>query len=761
MKKTGSQNGKKDVKNVVKLTHRPTAGKQRGKIAGYSGETRSSALPAPDLESIPLKREHLNNSHFYLNRELTWLEWNERVLSQALDEGVPLLERIRFAAIAGSNLDEFFMKRIGGLKQQVGAGVVDRTVDGLTPVEQIVACYQIIRKHQKRKQDALLQLKGLLNAEGIEILTYKGLTKGERESIRQTYMENIYPLVTPQSIDPAHPFPFISNLSLNLLVTLRYKGESEISLARVKVPVSAGAHRFMRVGTAGRFVLLEEVMAENLDLLFPGMEIVRHELFRVTRNANTDRHQEHADDLLALIESALQERKFAPIVRLEVRPGMDTTHRGRLAAEFGLNEEADVFEVEGMMGMRDLFELADLNYPHLRYPPHHPVDHPALQSERNIFHTIRDAGSVLIQHPYEAFSSSVERLIREAASDPKVRGIKMTLYRTSEHSRVIHYLIRAAQNGKQVAVVVELQARFDEAANIRLASKLEEVGIHVTYGVVGLKTHAKVILIVRQDYNGLRRYVHVGTGNYHSLTSRLYSDLGLITCDPVIGEDATELFNYLTTGYTPKRNYRKLIPAPKILKSELLSRIEREIRVHEPKRPGLIQFKMNALEDSDITRALYEAGMAGVQVDLLVRDSCRLRPGIPGLSDKIRVVSVLGRFLEHSRIFYFRNAGDEEYFIGSADAMKRNLEHRVEVLIPVEDPVIRGDLRDILDTQLKDAKCAWEMRADGTYRRREAADELAERCSQEVLIELAEKRNRDVTRLKKRRSKHFGQRNIR
>ncbi|MDX1763720.1 MAG: polyphosphate kinase 1 [bacterium] len=758
MKKGSSRNGNKErTKKVVNLAQSGTGKKG----SGFSSEVRSSATAAAALESVPLKPEHLSDPVFYLNRELTWLEWNERVLAQAMDKRVPLLERVRFAAIAGSNLDEFFMKRIGGLKQQVGAGVLDRTVDGRTPVEQIVACYGFIRKHQQRKQNALLNLKKLLKAEGIDILAYQGLTEEEKKAIRESYVANIYPLVTPQSIEPAHPFPFISNLSLNLLVTLRYKGEREISLARVKVPVSAGAHRFIQVGTANRFVLLEDVMAENLDLLFPRMEIVRHELFRVTRNSNTDRHQEHADDLLALIESALQDRKFAPIVRLEVRPGMDTTHRGRLASELGLNEEADVFEVGGMMGMRDLFELADLNVPHLRYAAHHPVDHPALQSERNIFHTIRDAGSILIQHPYEAFSSSVERLIREAAGDPKVRGIKMILYRTSEHSRVIDYLIRAAQNGKQVAVVVELQARFDEAANIRLASKLEEVGIHVTYGVIGLKTHAKVILIVRQDYNGLRRYVHVGTGNYHSLTSRLYSDLGLLTCDPVIGEDATELFNYLTTGYTPKRNYRKLIPAPKILKSELLSRIEREIKGHGTQNPGLIQFKMNALEDSDVTRALYEAGMAGVQVDLLVRDSCRLRPGVPGLSDKIRVVSILGRFLEHSRIYYFRNGGQEEYFIGSADAMKRNLEHRVEVLVPVEDPQSRTDLREILDTQLKDGSCAWEMQSDGTYRHRERGDGVTGRCSQEVLIELAEKRHRDVTRLKKRRSKHFGQRNIR
>jgi len=712
---------------------------------------KKSAPPPPDLSAPDL----------YLNRELTWLAFNQRVLHEALDERTPLLERVKFTAITGSNLDEFFMKRIGGLKQQIGARVLERTVDGRTPQEQIEQCYALIRRHQTEKQSLLNHLKELLKKEGIAIRDFAELSAKERKQVRDDYFRNIFPLVTPQSIDPAHPFPFISNLSLNLLVTLRYPEDKEVSLARVKVPISAGAPRLMRIGDRDSFVLLEEVMANNLDMLFPGMEVVSCELFRVTRNANTEKSQEHADDLLALIESALLERKFAPIVRLEVKPGMDTVRRGRLAAELDLNEEQEVFEVDGMMGMRDLFEIASLHYPHLKDPPHHPIDHPALQSERSIFHIVRDAGSILLQHPYESFATSVERFLQEAAVDPKVRGIKMTLYRTSSRSRIVDTLIRAAQNGKQVAVVVELKARFDEEANIRLANRMEEAGIHVTYGVVGLKTHSKVILVVRQDYSGLRRYMHFGTGNYNALTSRIYSDFGLLTCDEDLGADATELFNYLTTGYTPKRNYRKLLPAPKILKKALLEKIQREIVLHGENQPGHIQLKMNALEDVDITRSLYQASMAGVRVDLIVRDSCRLRPGLPGLSENVRVISIVGQFLEHARLFYFRNGGKEEYLIGSADAMQRNLEHRVEVVVPVEDPVLRQDLRAFLDIQWNDRRSAWEMQADGNYlQRRPSPGEEARTCHQ-LLVELAEKRNKDVTRLKKRKAKGFGGRNLR
>lgn len=692
----------------------------------------------------------LGDSQWYLNRELTWLEFNRRVLHEAEDERTPLLERFKFLAIVSGNLDEFFMKRIGGLKQQIGAGVHELTLDGRTPRQQVEECHVVIRDINARNLSAFVMVRGLLEQKGIVIEHYDFLTAKEKKHLREKYYANIFPLLTPQSIDPAHPFPFISNLSLNLLVTLRYPRAREVSLARVKVPVGLGTPRFLRVGKGDHFIPLEDVMMNNLDLLFPGMEIVACEIFRVTRNANTEKNEEEADDLMAMIESELKERKFAPIVRLEIGRGMEPLHRGRLAAELELDEENDVFEVSGMLAMRDLFELARLDYPRLHDPPHHPIDHPQLQSPYNIFHTIRDAGAVLLQHPYESFSTSVERFLREAADDPKVRCIKMTLYRTSSQSRIIDALLQAAQNGKQVAVVVELKARFDEATNIRLAELMEESGVHVTYGVVGLKTHCKVILVVRQDYDGLRRYVHIGTGNYHAETARIYSDVGMFTCDPTIGQDATELFNYLTTGYKAKRSYSKLVPAPKLLKTALLMRIEREIAVKAGNGEGLIQFKMNALEDGDVVRALYRASMAGVKVWLFVRDTCRLRPGIPGLSENIRVISIVGRFLEHARIYYFKNGGEEEYFISSADAMKRNLEARVEILCPVEPPELTRELRLIFDTYAADQRSAWEMQPDGTYLQRMPADTGSGEGSHQMLIALAGKRLKQSLKRKKK-----------
>jgi polyphosphate kinase len=713
--------------------------------------SRDAAPPHPALD----------NASPFLNRELTWLEFNQRVLHEATDKRVPLLERVKFAAIAGSNLDEFFMKRIGGLKQQIGAGVQETTVDGLTPRQQLDACHAFIRRHQQSREKLVHDLWAQLRTVGVELLRFDELSETERRSVRKDYFDNIFPLVTPQSIDPAHPFPFISNLSLNLLVSLRDARGRDLPMARVKVPISAGAPRFVRVGAKPRFVLLEEVMAANLDLLFPALEIACCSVFRVTRNANTSRNEEHADDLLALIESTLQDRKFAPIVRLQVPPGMDPFHRGRLAAELGLDEQSDVFEVNGMMGMRDLWEIARLDLPALKDPVHQPVDHPVLQGGRSIFHIIREARAILLQHPYESFSSSVERFLTEAAEDPKVRAIKMTLYRTSPNSPIVDTLIRAAQNGKQVAVVVELKARFDEGANIRLATRMEEAGIHVTYGVVGLKTHCKVILVVRQDYKGLRRYVHIGTGNYHPITARLYSDVGLLLYDKDIGKDVTELFNYLTTGYTPERTYRKLLPAPKLLKRALLAKIDREATVHQPESPGHIVFKMNALEDPEISRALYRAARAGVRIDLIVRDSCRVRPGVAGLSETIRVISIVGRFLEHARVYYFRNGGDEEFFIGSADAMRRNLEHRVEVLVPVEAPELRRELWSMLEVQLKDRRSAWELQADGSYVQYHPDPKDDSRSSQERLIELAAQRGEDVGRLRQRKKKGVGGRNLR
>jgi len=693
----------------------------------------------------------LSDPAYYLNRELTWLEFNRRVLHEAEDARTPLLERLKFVAIVASNLDEFFMKRIGGLKQQVGAALHQLTVDGRTPKQQIEECYEVVRQLEKRQREVLGQLARLLGEQDVVIARYADLEDVERTLLRDYYLANIYPLATPQAMDPAHPFPFVSNLSLNLLVTLHHPKDDTPLLARVKVPAGAGTPRLLRVGEGNKFVRLEEVMAQNLDLLFPGMEIESCELFRVTRNANTERDEDQADDLLALIETELRDRKFAPIVRLEVEQGMEPVRVGMLTAELGL-DLVDVFEVDGMLGMRDLLEIAQLDLPALRDPDHRPVDHPILISDRNIFNVIRDHGPVLLRHPYQSFSTSVERFLREASEDPKVRAIKMTLYRTSADSRLMYHLMQAARNGKQVAVVVELKARFDEEANIRWANRLEEFGIHVTYGVVGVKTHCKVILVVRQDYAGLRRYAHLGTGNYHAGNARLYSDLGLLTCDPLIGADLTELFNYLTTGYKPRRNYRKVLPAPTILKPALLEKIDREIVRHTSQSPGCIQLKMNALEDADITRALYRASLAGVKVDLIVRDTCRLRPGIEGLSENVRVISIVDRFLEHERIFYFWNGGDEEYYIGSADCMKRNLESRVETIVPIEDPRLRKDLRFILDAQLSDSRSAWDMQSDGSYRQR-VPEEGRDKGSQQQQIELAEKEYKRATRLRKRRPK--------
>jgi polyphosphate kinase len=720
-------------------------------VTTESDPVASEAVTAPEFD--------LDAPEWFLNRELTWLEFNSRVLHEGEDPRTPLLERIKFLAIVSSNLDEFFMKRIGGLMQQVGAGVTELSPDGRTPMQQIDDCHAMVRDLKRRQRELALALYDALAAEKIRLVLYRDLTKTQQASVREHYVRNIFPLITPLAMDPAHPFPFISNLSLNLLVTVRPQGTDQPALVRIKVPVGGDVPRFLQVSDRLLFVPLEDVIAKNLDLLLPGMEVETCEYFRVTRNAIVEMAAEQANDLLELIESELRDRKFAPMVRLEVSHGMDPVRRGMLAAELGLDEDLDVFEVEGLMAKRDLFQIAMLNRPDLRDPPHHPVDHPRVAGAPNLFHEIRDHGPILLQHPYESFVTSVERFLLEASRDPKVLAIKMTLYRTASDSKVIRYLMDAAQNGKQVAVCVELKARFDESANIRWANSLEEFGIHVSYGVLGLKTHSKVIFVIRRDYDGLRRYAHIGTGNYHAGTARLYSDLGLLTCDKKIGEDLTELFNYITTGHVPSRQYNKLLPAPKVLKTALLAKIEREINGHSAKSPGLIRLKMNALEDMDITRALYRASQAGVKVDMIVRDSCRLRPGVPGLSDSIRVISLVGRFLEHTRIFYFRNAGDEEYFIGSADTMKRNLESRVEVVAPVEAPELRKELKKILDLQLNDCRGGWVMQPDGSYVQRQT-DECNEACNaQELSIEAAEARSRNYKKPgRKKKSAKSGRR---
>ncbi len=715
--------------------------------------------PHPGVTMTPPTGD-LGAPELFLNRELTYLNFCWRVLHEANDERVPLLERLKFISIVSSNIDEFFMKRIGGLKQQVGAGLHSITPDGRSPVQQIADCLALIHDLEKHRAHAIDLTFAALRTAGVVVSSWKELDASEQARVRAHYLQNIFPLVTPQAMDPAHPFPFISNLSLNLLVTLHYPGDPEPLLARVKVPVGNGIPRFVRIeGAANKFVPLDEVMAHNLDLLFPGMEVESQALFRVTRNAITERDEEEADDLLDLIEIELRERRFAPIVRMQVEKTMSPFLRGKLAAELELDEQRDVFEAEGMLGQRDLMELAMLDLPELHDPPHAPTLPIDLVADRSIFHTIRDAKNVLVHHPYESFQQSVERFLKEAAADPKVRAIKMTLYRTSRDSQVIKHLIAAALNGKQVAVVLELKARFDEEANIRWASRMERAGIHVTYGVVGLKTHCKTILVVRQDYDGLRRYAHLATGNYHAGTARLYTDFGLLTCDDAIGRDLTELFNYLTTGFKPRRKYQKLLPAPKILKPALLDKIEREIAHQEGGGRGLIQWKVNAIEDVEVVKALYRASQKGVTIDLIVRDTCRLRPGVPGVSDHIRVISIVGRFLEHARVFYFHNAGKPEYYIGSADVMQRNLERRVEVLTPIDDLRLQHELRVFLDVQLEDQRGAWDMLPDGSYVQRGSTGNA--KHAQQQLIERNERRLRDATRLKRRKVKGIAKRKLR
>ena len=695
----------------------------------------------------------LSSPEWYLNRELSWLEFNRRVFNESKDVRNPLLERVFFLSVIGSNLDEFFMKRIGGLKQQVGAGLKLLSIDGRTPQQQIDESYEIVRDILEKQQELERELLLLLAKKDIRIVKYKTLDEAQRQKMASFFRDSIYPLLTPQGMDPAHPFPFISNLSLNLLVATRHSDSEHIYLNRIKVPTTGtGIPRFIRVEPGKHlYVLFEDVIANNLEIIFPGMIIESCELFRVTRNAITENWPDQAVDLLSMIETALQDRKFAEIVRLEVDGTMTRQHRGMLASELGIDSRKDVFTVDGIMAKRDLMEIVAIDRPDLHFTPHQPLDHYKLSGDfPNIFHLIREEGPFLLQHPYESFSSSVERFLKEASTDPKVLVIKMTLYRTSANSQIIQYLLDAARNGKQVAVVVELMARFDESANIHWATYLEEAGIHVTYGVVGLKTHSKVIFVVRRDYNGLKRYAHIGTGNYHAGTARAYSDLGLLTCDADIGNDLTEFFNFLTLGYAPARHYKKLLPSPRILKKTLLENIKREIEQQAKGNQGLIQLKSNALTDMDVIAALYQASQAGVKVDLIIRDSCLLRPGIPGLSENIRVVSLVGRFLEHARIYYFRNNGQEQYFIGSADLMKRNLERRVEVIAPVESPVLQSQLREILNLQLTDRRGVWDMQPDGSYTRRQPESKEEKRSAQELLIEKSEKRLAEARRLYKK-----------
>ena len=678
----------------------------------------------------------------FFNRELSWLEFNGRVLAEAEDPSVPLLERLKFIAIFGGNLDEFFMKRVGGLKLQQQSRPHGRSPDGRTPAQQLAEIGAWIRPRQQLQRALLLErILPELARNGLELVGFRDLQPAERAYLERFFANNVFPILTPLGLDTSHPFPFISNLSLSLAVALRSPASAEIRFARLKVPASLP--RWIQLPDSLRFVPLEGVIAEFLERLFPGMELLESYPFRVTRAADVAKHEEQAEDLLESVQEDLRARRFASVVRLEVVPEMPEWMRSLLADELTVGPE-DVYEVRPPLAARDLFQLAALTLPALQVPKWRPQVHPRLEvgsdgREVDMFKVIR-SGDLLVHHPYDAFSSSVERFLRVAAEDPAVLAIKQTLYRTSRNSPVVQSLIEAAERGKQVAVLVELKASFDEARNIEWAEALEGAGAHVAYGVLGYKTHAKVSLVVRQEPDGVRTYVHLATGNYNTDTAELYTDLGLFSCDPMLGADTAQLFNLMTSGHIGDQQFEKLVVAPMNMRKRVLELIAREAEHQRGGGHGRIVAKMNSLEDPEIVRALYDASRAGVEIDLIVRGVCRLRPGVAGMSESIRVRSIVGRFLEHARIFHFANAGAPEYFIASADWMSRNLDYRVETMVPVESPGLRAELQAILDVQLADNRKAWILTPDGSWERvRPGVDEPV-RASQATFMENALRR---------------------
>lgn len=681
-----------------------------------------SHMPAVDLAALSL--EVLSQAEEVYIYELSWLNFNWRVLYQAMDERVPLLERVRFIAITASNLDEFFSKRVGGLKRQVAAGIPNLKLEGLTPDEKLSLISSAVSPMIETQSAELLdRLLPALGEHGVRLLNYADCTVVQQAWLDQYFEREVYPILTPLAVDPGHPFPFISNLSLSVGVQVRNPATTETYFSRLKVP--ANRPRWVLLDTPLTFVPLEQVIVANLDRLYPGMEVVAAYAFRVTRNADIARNEEEADDLLDMIADELRERRFAPVVRLEVEAAMPAAMVSFLQGQLEL-DASDVYLVRGPLRQTDFFALADLNLPHLKYEPWTPLVHPRFagfdSSARpsELFAAIRQ-GDILVHHPYQSFSATTQQFVEMAARDPQVLAIKQTLYRTSSDSPIVGALIQAAERGKQVAVLVEVKARFDEERNIEWARKLEDAGCHVAYGLVGLKTHSKISLVVREEEDGLRTYFHIGTGNYNPKTATLYTDLGLISSDPDIGADILDLFNYLT-GYSRQTTYRKLLVAPVNMRKHFIQLIEREMENAAKGIPARIVAKMNGFDDPPLVRQLYEASQAGVSIDLIVRGICRIRPGIPGVSERIRVISVIGRFLEHSRIFYFENGGAPEYFIGSADWMRRNLSNRVEAVVPITDPRLQEMLNQILQTSLADQRQAWDMLPDACYRLRRAED---------------------------------------
>lgn len=667
----------------------------------------------------------------YLNRELSWLEFNGRVLNEAFDERNPLLERLKFLSIFSSNLDEFFMVRVAGLRRQVAAGVTVSAPDGKSPQEQLdaiqVRVSELLQRQRRCLHDLLLPA---LEKHGVSLVRMSELSPSEWLHVDEFFESEVFPVLTPLAVDPGHPFPYISNLSLSLAVELRDPETGIEQFARVKVPKSLP--RWVPIGRAHHFVPLEQVIGANLGSLFPGMDILRHFAFRITRYSDLDLGSvEENEDLLASIEEQVFRRRFGEVVRLEVEQGMPAALRQLLAEELRDIEspreiaplaENDVHEVGTILELGDLMAIAQLELPELRDPPYLAVVPPEVRDRQgSLFDVIRER-DIMVHHPFDSFAATVEEFLEEAALDEHVLAIKMTLYRTSGDTAIVRALTDAAQRGKQVAVLVELQARFDEANNITWARTLESFGVHVAYGLAGLKTHAKTALVVRREPDGIRRYVHVGTGNYNTRTARIYTDVGLLTASRSIGADLSDLFNLLT-GYSRQRLYRKLLVAPANMRARFLEMIERETTNAAAGRPARIIAKMNALVDIEMIDALYRASQAGVEIDLIIRGICCLRPGVPGTSDRIRVISIVGRFLEHSRIWHFANDGTPEYLFGSADWMPRNLDRRVEAVVPVEDPRLQAQLHSLLDVCLSDNRQSWELREDGSYVQRHPGEE--------------------------------------
>jgi len=690
--------------------------------------------------------DDLLDPSLYVNRELSWLKFNERVLEEALDETHPLLERVKFLAIFANNLDEFFMIRVSGLRRQLEAGTQKTSPDGLLPSEQLAMIrQQLLPKLHELYKCWKKDLVPKLRDQNIKILHYDQLKRKQRKLLRSYFKKEIYPALTPLAFDPGHPFPHISNLSMNLAVVVHDPKHGQ-RFARLKVPKiysrlmsipsEETADEYQELGLDDRvstnFVWLEEVVKANLDLLFPGLKIEAAYPFRVTRDADPEIEEDEASDLLSAIAESVRERQFGSAIRLEIDGSMPDQVRDILQTNLDV-ASYQIYVVDGPIGLSDTMELMDVNRPELKDKPFNPSMPPALSTEESIFSVIRRK-NVLLYHPYDSFDPVI-RFIREAARDPEVLAIKMTLYRVGPDSPVVAALMDARENGKQVAVLVELKARFDEANNIVWAKSLERAGVHVVYGLVGLKTHAKVCVVIRHEPERIRRYIHLGTGNYNDVTARLYSDIGLFTCDSNLGKDVSALFNGLT-GYSREDKYKKLLVAPGEMQQGIISRIEREIKKHQESGDGYLAFKMNSLVDHHCIKALYRASQAGVKIDVQARGICCLRPGIPGISENINVTSIVSRFLEHPRIYYFRNGGEEEILLGSADLMPRNLYRRVETLFPVDDENIRNSLRDeILNIHLKDNVKARQMLPDGSYKPVKPQEGEERLNSQEWMIE--------------------------